>query len=97
VEEGLITYFPRRLQKGYTDDELRIYLEEGPQDKRAPDYFGLTQVCRQVRAEYSPMYAARTKIHVFHIDLTEFLNNKFPYMACDADANVIGNLLLNSS
>jgi hypothetical protein len=94
VEEGRITYFPRRLQNGYTDDELKSYLEEGDQDTRAPDSFGLTQACRQIRAEYSPIYAAEATIRIFHLDLPEFMNSHFPHMARDEEANVVGNLIL---
>jgi hypothetical protein len=52
-------------------------------------------VCRQFRAEYSPVYAAATRVHACHIDLKEFSDRGFPQLACDKDANIVGNLCID--
>jgi hypothetical protein len=63
--------------------------------KRTPQFFALAQTCRQIRAEYSPIYAAQTELHVCHIDIAEFMASNFPHMACDGDGKVIGSLVVD--
>jgi hypothetical protein len=66
-----------------------------PMEERIPEYFNLSQVCHQIRTEYSPIYAAETEVHVCHVDLDDFMKNGFPYLTRDKDMNVVGNLFLD--
>jgi hypothetical protein len=95
AEEGRITYLPHRLRIGYTEGQLREYLGESELDKRVPDFLNLTRVCRQIRAEFSPIYAAETEIHVCHLDIDEFTSYHFPHMARDNDTEPAGNLVID--
>lgn len=42
-------------------------------DRRQRPYAGLTRVCRQIRAEYLPLYNARTEFHVLPFELTRYI------------------------
>jgi hypothetical protein len=89
-EENDIGYISRRLDV-YAHDELvdcDITISQ-------PEYLGLTRVCRQIRAEYSPVYADTTRVHVRYVDLKEYMDNGFPHLTRDKDANIVGNLYID--
>jgi hypothetical protein len=88
TEQGPITYHSDRIKKYFNDEKLRI-------PKRRPEFFGLTQVCRQIQAEYSPNYAANTNIHVVHLDLEEFIERNKPHMVHNKDEKPAGNLFVD--
>jgi hypothetical protein len=95
AEERRITYLSRRLRVGYSDARLKTYLNESDLGKRVLDFLNLTHVCRQIRAEYSPIYAAETKIHVCHPDVAEFIASDCPHMARDGESTAVGNLVID--
>jgi len=72
------------------DSELAPY----DMQKAAPEYHSLTQVCRQLRAEYSPIYAATTEVRVFQPDLVYFAGKNYPFLARDPQGNVTGHLTI---
>jgi len=43
-------------------------------NKTHRQFFGLTQVCRQLRSEYLPMYMAQTKVHIQCVDSLLYIN-----------------------
>jgi hypothetical protein len=97
TEEGRIMYIPRHLRddQEYSSEMLNDYLDEGNLEERTTNSLSLTRVCRQIRAAYSPIYAAATKIHVRHLDLTDFIDDKCPHMARDKNAEVVGSLVID--
>jgi hypothetical protein len=77
--------------KHFTDAQLNAAgIKRG-----TPEFSGLTQVCRQLRQEYTPIYSADVEIHVYHEDLQEFVGKGLPHLARDGDANVVGNLFVD--
>jgi hypothetical protein len=94
--EGCIWYHPRHLRKETNSSKmLNDHLDEGNREQRTTKSFSLTQVCRQTRAEYSPIYAAATKIYVGHHDLTYFMDDECPRMARDKNGEVVGSLVVD--
>lgn len=89
-EENAITYFPRRL-RNHSDEELKLC----PVKKTPSSFIGLTQACRQLRQEYSPIYATGTSIHVGNSDAEEYFNVNLPLLARDVDGKIIGKLFLD--
>ncbi|KAI8931065.1 hypothetical protein NX059_012076 [Plenodomus lindquistii] len=57
----------------------------GTARKPVGSFFALTQVCRQIRAEYRPLYMAQTQ-HVFHrVDVCKrYVNGLFPLSSSDS-------------
>lgn len=85
-EDKSVAYFPRRIRDGnYTEEQLRAYgVMNIP-----PQSLGLAQTCRQIRAQYMPVYARTATIHACHLDIPEFLRKGFPHMGRDSDGKVL--------
>lgn len=77
-EQHPITFLSRRFDKG-RHPKLPFY----GIDKVEPDYYSLTQVCRQLRAEYTPIYAATSEVRVDEYDLDQYMENKCPMLMRD--------------
>ena len=91
-DKNAITYFPRRLQQGcYPEERLENY----GITKQISQYLALTQTSRQIRAEYTPIYALDAVVQVCHLDIPEFIALDFPHMAHDADGKPVGHLVVD--
>jgi hypothetical protein len=90
TEDQRITYFPQRLE-GWSNKDLRLYGIVREQ----PNYHALTQVCRLVRAEFSPIYARQIEVHVSHVDLEDYMVMGFPLLARGRDGKVHGSLYVD--
>ncbi|KAH3970250.1 hypothetical protein HBI81_020600 [Parastagonospora nodorum] len=88
-ESRPVNFLSRRFDD-VDDSELSPYQMR----KAVPEYHSLTQVCRQLRAEYSPIYAATTEVRVFQADLMDFASKNYPYLARDPHGNVTGHLTI---
>lgn len=80
----------------YTTGDLVKYFPHMPSKYRQrPLFLGLAHACRQIRAEYSMIYAAQTVIEVRHSALQGFLDAGLPYMIRHKDGNVVGKLQIH--
>lgn len=77
------------LRKGA--DAAQPTLDEGGAPKR--QFFGLTQVSRQVRAEYLPLYRARTKIGINHVEVNKYIDEVLRVPG-EQDKDLVSNVVL---
>ncbi|KAI8930997.1 hypothetical protein NX059_012008 [Plenodomus lindquistii] len=62
-------------------------------DSPVRHYYGLTQVCRQIRTEYLPTYRARTRIAIPKCDVYQYIEMLTDLSGGKVE-NVIGNIVL---
>jgi hypothetical protein len=88
--DKLVTYLPERL-RGTSTEQLKCY----NYSVHALQCFPLMQVCRQIRTEFSPIYATNAEIHVGHLDLLQFVVEK-SHTAHNKSGNIIGDIFVDS-
>ncbi|KAI8930995.1 hypothetical protein NX059_012006 [Plenodomus lindquistii] len=68
-------------------------------DRREPavgrSFYSLTQVCREIRNEYLPLYRARTKVHVYDSDILKYVETTVDITDCKP-GDVIANVAITT-
>ncbi|KAI8931001.1 hypothetical protein NX059_012012 [Plenodomus lindquistii] len=84
---------PRRPRQLRCNDCL-MHLPPPPTVLRS--FYSLTQVCRQIRSEYNPLYRARTRVHVHIEDIHEYVRTLINMSNGKGD-NLVGKLIMRGN
>lgn len=57
-------------------------------------YLGLTQVCRQIRSEFLPLYKAQTTVSLLPVDVHDYMNTWVAPSSIDDD-KIIGHVIID--
>jgi hypothetical protein len=83
------------LVLGNNDDTVHS-MSEAKQlqwDVQKRQFFGLTQVSRQVRTEYLPIYRTRTKIGIDHVEVHKYIDTILGHAGIQ-DKDLLGNVIV---
>ncbi|KAI8931003.1 hypothetical protein NX059_012014 [Plenodomus lindquistii] len=59
-------------------------------------YYGLTQVCRQIRSEFLPLHRTRTRVHIYQTEFRKYLDMLLELSGGQV-RNVAGNVVLRAT
>ena len=86
-------YLSAERQRGYMRKRAGLEKETEPRLPTERQFLSLTQVCRQIRAEYRPSYDMETKVRVEYLDAGSYIEMFISPDGTDAE-DARGNLVV---